>query len=59
MQTEDFSLTLESVVQGHYIYESMWTPFVGQTLPLMIEDGNEHNHQGVAMMKDGDIDEGW
>ena len=48
----EFSFRLESIVRGHNVYKSVWTPFNGEILPLSIEDGNEHDSFAVAVLKD-------
>ena len=30
-----------SVIRGHHVYKSVWTPEVGEELSLVTEDGNE------------------
>ena len=42
-----------SVIRGHHIYKSVWTPFIGEELVVEAEDGNEHDKNAVAVMKDG------
>ena len=39
-----------SVIRGHHIYKSVWTPFIEEELMVEAEDGNEH---AVAVKKDG------
>jgi hypothetical protein len=51
----DFSFEFDSVVRGHHIYKSFWTPLIGETLSLMTEDANAHDSQAVAVMKGGSI----
>ena len=51
MEAGDFSFTFESVTRGHHIYKSVWTPFIGETLSLAIEDGNAEDPYVVAVMK--------
>ena len=40
-----------SVIRGHHVYKSVWTPEVGEELST--EDGNEHDKYAVAVIKDG------
>ena len=47
----------DSVVRGHHIYKTYWTPVVGEELTLEMEDDNEHGEHAVAVMKDGYL--GW
>ena len=42
-----------SVIGGHHIYKSVWIPFIGEELVVEAEDGNEHDKNAVAVMKDG------
>ena len=32
-----------SVVKGHHVYKSIWTPVIGQELQVKPEDDNESN----------------
>ena len=32
-----------SVVKGHHVYKSIWTPVIGQELQFKPEDDNEHD----------------
>ena len=41
----------ESVVRGHHIYKVVWTPVIGELLPLRAEDNNEHDNHAVAVVK--------
>ena len=50
---EDFSV--DSVVQGHHIYKSLWTPRLGEVLPAEVEEGNEHGQCAVAVCKNSII----
>ena len=47
----DFSF--DSVIRGHHIYKKVCTPSVG--VLLVKEEGNEHEHFAVYVMKDGFI----
>ena len=38
----------KSVVRGHHIYKSIWTPAIGEELLLEVEDGNKHDKHAVA-----------
>ena len=42
----------ESVVRGHHIYKSVWTPFVGEILDTKREAGNNHDRHAVAVVRD-------
>ena len=47
----DFTLAFESVVRGHHVYKTVWTPLIGEILELVIEDGNVHDQYAVAVIK--------
>ena len=40
----------ESVVRGH-VYKVVWTPVIGELLPLRAEENNEHDNHAVAVVK--------
>ena len=40
-----------SVVRGHHIYKSLWTPEVNEILLLRRETGNEHDEYAVAVLQ--------
>ena len=37
------------------MYKTVWTPFIGETLSLRIEDGNEQDYFAVAVIKNDNI----
>ena len=37
------------------MYKSVWTPFIGETLSLTPDDGNEHHIYAVGVVKDAAI----
>ena len=43
---------IESVVQGHYIYKTVWTPRLGEELETQKEPNSQHNQFGVAAVKE-------
>ena len=49
------ALTLESVIRGHHIYKSRWTPLLGETLNTSLELDNEHNKYAVSIVKSVEI----
>lgn len=49
------SIVKESVVRGHHLYKTVWTPVIGELLPLRAEDDNEHDDHAVAVVKAGDV----
>ena len=42
-------LEKESVVRGHHISKTYWTPIIGEILTTETEDGNEHDNNAVAV----------
>ena len=49
------TFSFDSVIRGHHIYNKVWTPSVGDILLLVKEEGNEHDHFAVSVIKDGFI----
>ena len=43
----------ESVVRGHHIYKTVWTPVIGEELPVEREEDNQHDQHAVAVVKNG------
>ena len=52
MQAMEFSFQMESVIRGHHVSRTVWTPFVGEVLSLSPESGNEHDRFAVSIVKD-------
>ena len=48
MQAMEFSFQMESVIRGHHVSKTVWTPFVGEVLSLSPESGNEHDRFAVS-----------
>ena len=44
-----------SIVRGHHVYKSVWTPYIGEVLPVQEELGNEHDSYAVSVQKAGII----
>ena len=42
MASIDIKFSLDSVIRGHHIYKTVWTPSVGETVQLELEK-NEHD----------------
>ena len=42
-----------SIIHGHHVYKSVWTPEVGEEQSPVTEDGNDHDKYAVAVIKDG------
>ena len=38
-------------IQGYHVYQEVWTPFLGETLPYSPEDGNPHDPFCVKVTK--------
>ena len=41
--------TFNSVIRGHHIYKTIWTPVIDEQLFTKAEDGNEHDRHAVAV----------
>ena len=48
--SSDFQL--EGVVRGHHVFKSVWTPVVGEDLPLQQEPDNSYDSFAVTIMKE-------
>ena len=44
----------DSIVRGHYVYQTVLTPFLGELLTATPEPKNDHNRHAVCV-KDGEI----
>ena len=44
-----------SVMRGHHIYKSIWTPIIGEELVPEAREDNGHDKHTFAVMKDGCI----
>ncbi len=53
METSKFEKS--SVVTGHHVYKTNWTPSIGEVLALQTEEDNHHDKFAVSVMKDGEI----
>ena len=42
---------LDSVVYGHHVYKTVWTPFLGEILTAIPEPENSHNRHAVCIKK--------
>ena len=51
---DDYSFQMASRI-CMYIYKSVWTPFIEETLSLNPDDGNELDIYAVSLVKDGAI----
>ena len=43
--------TIDSVVRGHHVYKSIWTPRVGEVLPTEVEDDNDEDVYAIAVLR--------
>ena len=43
--------SFESVIRGHHVFKSIWSPFVGETLAVKQEKGNRHDRFAVAVIR--------
>ena len=48
---ETKTYSIESVIRGHHVFKSIWSPFVGETLSLKQEKGNRHDRFAVAVIR--------
>ena len=48
-------LVQESVIRGHHIYKSMWSPIVCEIVSVDREHGNLHDRCAVYLLKGGSI----
>lgn len=49
------SFTLESYIRGHHVYHTIWTPIIGEVLPVKRELTNDYDRFAVAVLKDGEV----
>ena len=52
---DDFRCELCSVVRRHHVYKSVWSPSIGETLPLLEDAGNEHDAYAVNVVKESTV----
>ena len=43
--------SFESVIRGHHVFISIWSPFVSETLDVKQEKGNRHVRFAVAVLR--------
>ena len=48
---KDSVLLKESVIRGHHVYKSAWTPRLGETLQVRQETWNSHDGREVALLQ--------
>ena len=44
-------IVLNGVIREHRVYMTVWSPFVGETLHLQTDAGNEHDTHAVIIIK--------
>lgn len=49
------SFHIQSTVRGHHIFKEVWSPPVGEELPVHCESNNDHDPFAVAVLKDNTI----
>ena len=49
---DDFAYEFSSIVRGHHVYKYVWTPSIGETLPLSADTGNELDACAVGVFKE-------
>ena len=52
-----FACDFASIIRGHHVYKSVWTPAIGETLPLGADNGNEKDQPEdltLSASSDGD-----
>ena len=47
--------SFDSTVSGHYVYKTVWTPFLGKILTATPEPKNNHNRHAKCVKQDGEI----
>ena len=52
---DSVAFTLESYARGHHVYHTVWTPVIGEVLPVKREETNLYDRFGVAVLKDGEV----
>ena len=53
--SDDFSFELSSVIRGHHVYKSVWSPSIGEVLSLQTDAENEHDAYAVGTIKDSTV----
>ena len=49
------SLEEDSFVTSHHIYKTIWTPYLGETLFVKMEESNLYDKYAVAVVRVGEI----
>ena len=49
------SLSFSSIIRGHHVYNTSWTPYLSEELVLAAEESNLFDRHAVAVLKNGEI----
>ena len=52
LQQQSHILSASGVIRGYHVYQTMWTPHVGEKATIVRESGNEHDQFTVAVLED-------
>ena len=44
---------IKSTVRGHHVYKAVWSPYIGEELPVQHEVNSIHDDFAVAVLKNG------
>ena len=50
-ESGDAIFVLSSVIHGHHIYKTVWSPSTGEILEAACEPDNPHDHHAVCLWK--------
>ena len=49
------SYRIESSVRGHHVYKDVWSPVIGDELPVEVEEHSTFDEFAVAVMKSSNV----
>ena len=49
------SYRIESSLRGHHVYKDVWSPVIGDELPVEVEEHNTFDEFAVAVMKSSNV----
>ena len=49
--SDDVMFLYKSVIRGHHIYKSIWSPRAAEVLSVVVDPANQHNHFVVAIFR--------
>ena len=49
------TLSFSSIIRGHHVYKTIWTPYVVKELVLAAEESNLFDRHAVAVLKHSEI----